>query len=534
MSISESICPNKTDASPLDVHSASPLTEYLRILRQIMADLSPCNSLHHALDSLLSVLAESLHFRRPHIIVQDPESGKLRLSLSYNKADAPQAAYAPGKGITGQVFAAARPIIVPCMKEHPDFRNRLFERDEDELAHSAFICVPVCVMGAEGREVVGTLSADTPTAPDNELRERCQFLETVACLAGRQVAWLQEEMSARHFLAQARLEPVDSGADSPIIAVSKNMRQVMRQVEQAAPSRATVLLRGESGVGKELLAAAIHKASPRRGKPYVKLNCAAIPADLVEGELFGWKKGAFTGAHQNRRGVFEQADGGTLFLDEIGDLSLSAQAKVLRALQDQDIQVLGSERLISVNVRLVCATNRPLERMVEEKLFREDLYYRINVFPVYVPPLRERRDDILPLVDSYLACFSREYRRAACRISAPALDMLLQYPWPGNIRELKNALERAVLVCEDGVIRAHHFPPSLQTPESTRLLCPSPAGFAETIGRMECELLTDALRGARGNIHQAARDCGLTYRIFQYKLKKYGIDFHAFTADIPA
>lgn len=506
--------------------------EYLSILRRIMETLSPRNSLHNALNSLLAILAGSMSFQRPHILVQDPESGDLHLSLSYQKAQAPETAYAPGKGVTGQVFATAKPIIVPCMKDHPLFRNRLFVRNAQELAQSAFICVPVCVDGAEGSEVVGTLSADMPTAGEDVLRLRCRFLEMVACMVGRQVAWLQEEMAAKHFLQTAHTESGAAQAHASIVAVSKNMRQVMRQMEQVAPSRATVLLRGESGVGKELLAAAIHKSSLRHDRAYVKLNCAAIPADLVEGELFGWKKGAFTGAYQSRKGVFEQAHGGTLFLDEIGDLSLSAQAKVLRALQGQDIQVLGCEHMTSVDVRLVCATNRPLEQLVEEKLFREDLYYRINVFPMYIPPLRERRDDILPLADSFLVQLSQEYKRPAYRISTPAMDMLLQYHWPGNIRELKNAIERAVLLCGDGVIRAHHFPPSLQTPESTRALSGSGTDFNAVIGHMERELLVDALKTACGNIHQAARDSGLTYRVFYYKLKKYGIDYRRFVVDV--
>ncbi len=238
---------------------------------------------------------------------------------------------------------------------------------------------------------------------------------------------------------------------------------------------------------------------------------------------------------QNRAGLFRQADKGTLFLDEIGDLSTTAQAKVLRALQEGEIQPLGDERRYKVDVRLVCATNRPLEELVEQGLFREDLYYRINVFPVFIPPLRERPEDILPLTEHFLRMFSKEYDRPVRRISTPAIDLLLQYHWPGNVRELKNVMERAVLICEDAVLRAHHLPSTLQSAESSSTgPTGGDLGFNETIARVEQEFIVDALKNARGNIHQAARDLGITYRIIYYKMKKYGIDHRRFAPSNPA
>jgi len=304
---------------------------------------------------------------------------------------------------------------------------------------------------------------------------------------------------------------------------------------QVGPSRATALLRGESGTGKELMAEAIHRSSPRRNQPFVTLNCAALPADLLEGELFGWRKGAFTSAVQSRKGLFEQADKGTLFLDEIGDLALPAQAKVLRAIQDRQIQCLGSDRPISVDVRLVCATNRPLEQLVEQGLFREDLYYRINVFPIHMPALRERREDIPHLAEHFLRMFSAEYGRDVQHISTPALDMLVQYSWPGNVRELKNVIERAVLVCDEAAIRAYHLPQALQSGEADACaLSPAmPLGFTEKVNQLERKLIADALRDSRGNIHEAARGLRITYRILYYKMKKYGIDYRDFvTPDV--
>ncbi len=509
------------DASFLE----TTLKPYADTMKRVMDTLAPGRPFRAGLEDLLAALAEHLHFDHPHIVVQDPESGNLRLSLAYGQAGSPGAVYAPGRGITGQVFATGRPIIVERMESHPDFRNRLFERSAEEMASHAFLCVPLFAGGSgdHDREPIGTLSVDTPLASPARLRLRCGFLEMLAALIGNQVAYLQEELARQHF----QLGQDDGGAPGIpfIISQSKSMQRVLRQALRVGPSRATVLLRGESGTGKELMAEAIHRSSTRNTKPFVKFNCAALPAELLEGELFGWRKGAFTNACQNRRGVFEQADGGTLFLDEIGDLSLQAQAKVLRAIQEQEIRCLGSEHAISVDVRLVCATNRPLEQMVEQGLFREDLYYRINVFPLFLPPLRERRDDIIPLADHFLEHFSREHGRNVQRISTPAIDILIQYHWPGNVRELKNCMERAVLLCEDGVIRAHHFPPSLQTGTSTNTLGDLAAGFTEKVNMMERELIVEALKHTRGNIHKAARFLKITYRVIYYKIQKYNIDY---------
>lgn len=529
----------------------SMLEPYLQTLCLVTEGLSPRRPFGEALREMLATLADHLHFQRPHIVVLDPESGDLRLSLAYGEeaggSAAREAAYAPGTGVTGHVFSSGTPCIVERMADHPEFRNRLFGRSRAEMERLAFLCVPVRAgagrfsapgrdsacrpgdaggTGEDASEVIGTLSADTPIASPAALRLRCRFLETVAMLVGRQVACLQEELARQHF--QHESDSLELPDMPTIVSVSKGMRRVLAQAARVGPSRATALLRGESGTGKELLAEAIHRSSPRRDSAFVKLNCAALPAELVEGELFGWRKGAFTGARDHHRGLFEQADKGTLFLDEIGDLPLTAQAKVLRAIQEREIRGLGAERSVPVDVRLICATHQPLERLVEEGRFRADLYYRINVFPLFIPPLRERREDILPLSDHFLEIFAREYRRPVRRISTPAIDLLLQYHWPGNIRELKNVLERAVLVCDEAVIRAHHLSLSLQTAGSSDTLDALRLGFTETVAKVEQELLVDALKHARGNIHQAARDLRVTYRIFQYKLKKYGIDYRRF------
>ncbi|MGE3705465.1 MAG: sigma-54 interaction domain-containing protein, partial [Vicinamibacterales bacterium] len=286
-------------------------------------------------------------------------------------------------------------------------------------------------------------------------------------------------------------------------------------------------VRGESGTGKELVAHAIHYNSPRANKPFVKVSCAALPDSLIESELFGYEKGAFTGAEQRKKGRFELAEGGTLFLDEIGDINLTTQVKLLRVLQEREFERLGSTETIKVNVRLVAATNKDMERAVAAGTFREDLYYRLNVFTIFVPPLRERKADLLLLVDHFLEKFSREHRKSIKRISTPAIDMLMSYHWPGNVRELENTLERAVLMCDSQVIHGHHLPPSLQTAEASGTI--TRVSLSDAVSGFEKDLIQDALKSTRGNRAKAARLLDTTERVINYKVRKYGIDVKRFS-----
>ncbi len=505
---------------------AEILEPFLGTLRQVVVEMGPQRPFQPSLKSVLRTLAENHGFIRPSLVIFDPETKTLKLSLMHGQPKNVQTTYEPGKGVTGQVFSTGQPVIVPRMIEHPAFLNRAFGRSEKELGELAFICVPVLAPAKdqEGVEILGTLSVDTPTDEIPKLEALCRFLEVLAGMVANQAAYLQEDMARqKHLLAQGLIGGQEHNFQpSEIVATSKSMRLVLNQVAQVGPSRATVLLRGESGTGKELLAEAIHAASPRKDMPLIKLNCAALPSELVESELFGHQKGAFTGAVHSKKGLFELAHRGSLFLDEIGELSLNAQAKVLRAIQEQEIQRLGSEQTVTVDVRLICATHQPLEELVEKGRFREDLYYRINVFPIFIPTIRERREDILPLAEHFLKQYAEEYGRQIKRISSPAIDLLTQYHWPGNVRELKNCLERAVLICDEEVIRTYHLPPSLQTAESSAT--DTNLSFCDAVAKFEQELLVDALKKARGNMLQAARDLRVSYRIVNYKVKKYGLD----------
>ncbi len=309
---------------------------------------------------------------------------------------------------------------------------------------------------------------------------------------------------------------------SHIVGNSGPMKTVFDQVTQVARSNATVLLRGESGTGKEMIAGAIHYNSLRSRRPFVKLNCAALPETLIESELFGHEKGAFTGAGRLRKGRFELADGGTLFLDEIGDIPPQTQVKLLRVLQEREFERVGGQTPIKANIRLIAATNRNLEEAIAAGEFREDLYYRLNVFSIFLPPLRERRSDILLLAEHFVEKYEREHNKRIRRISTPAIDMLMSYHFPGNVRELENAIERAVLVCDSNVIHGHHLPPTLQTAEQSGTV--NDLSLSAAVQRFEQNLIMDTLKSADGNVAKAARMLESTERILGYKIKKYAID----------
>ena len=308
-----------------------------------------------------------------------------------------------------------------------------------------------------------------------------------------------------------------------IIGNSRTMRGVYAEIEQVCQSEASVLLRGESGVGKELVAHAIHDRSLRARRAFVRVNCAALSQSLLESELFGHERCAFTGALTRRKGRFELADGGTIFLDEIADLPHATQVALLRVLREREFERVGGTETIRVDVRVITATNRDLEVLMAEGGFREDLYYRLNVFPIHVPALRERKTDITLLADYFVERYSRQAGKTIRRISTPAIDMMMAYHWPGNVRELENCIERAVLLTEDDVIRGHHLPPTLQTAEATGTT--ARGTLRSALDALEREMVVDdALESARGNMASAARALGITERIMGLRVNRFGLD----------
>lgn len=312
--------------------------------------------------------------------------------------------------------------------------------------------------------------------------------------------------------------------DDEIIGQSEEMERVKKMILKVAGSSSTVMIRGDSGVGKELVARAIHKASPRANEIFQAVNCAAINENLIESELFGHEKGSFTGAHTQKKGQFEIADQGTLFLDEIGDLNISMQAKILRALQEREIMRVGGARPIKVDVRVIAATNRDLEAMVKDGRFREDLYYRLNIIPIVIPPLRHRRDDIPPLVDFFIAKHLTGSHRPIRGLTAGARNLIMSYSWPGNVRQLESAIERAILLCEGNEIEVEDLPVEIRQEGTSAAafnfkLPPEGISFEE----VERSLITQAMDQTNWNITRAAKLLGLSFRTLQYRLEKFGM-----------
>ena len=377
---------------------------------------------------------------------------------------------------------------------------------------------------------MGALGVDLRFKAERDFDSSVKFMGVVASMLAQavKIQRLVEEDKRRLVDENEHLrqELRDKYDFSNIIGTSGPVREVYEQVAQVAATNTTVLIRGESGTGKELIAHAIHYNSLRAKKPFVKVSCAALPDSLIEAELFGHEKGAFTGADQRKKGRFELAEGGTLFLDEIGDINLSTQVKLLRVLQEREFERVGGTETIKVNVRLLAATNKDMEQAIADGRFREDLYYRLNVFTIFVPPLRDRKADLLLLADHFLEKFSREHGKTIKRISTPAIDMLASYHWPGNVREMENALERSVLMCEGQVIHAHHLPPSLQTAEASGTV--TRVSLADAVVAYEKDLIQDALKTTRGNRAKAARLLDATERILNYKIKKYAVDVRRF------
>ncbi|TFG46503.1 MAG: AAA family ATPase, partial [Candidatus Brocadiia bacterium] len=375
--------------------------------------------------------------------------------------------------------------------------------------------------------VIGAISVDQPYDESVSLDEYKRVLSIIASMVANDIKTRQEAALQRQVLEDENIrlhnELEDKFRPENIMGNSNVMRDVYRQIHQVAASDTTVLIRGESGTGKELVAHAIHYSSPRAKGPFIKINCAALNENLLESELFGHEKGAFTGAIQNRVGRIEEANGGTLFLDEIGDFSSVIQVKLLRVLQEKQFERVGSNKTLKTNARIITATNRDLEKAVESKTFRQDLYYRINVFPIFLPPLRERKDDILLLADYFVEQYSKKMKKDVRRISTPAINMMVAYHWPGNVRELENCIERAVLLSSDSVIHGHHLPPTLQTSDASDTV--GTGSFQERVNLFERDIIVDALKRTNGNLAGAARDLGTTPRVVRYKVKELGIDY---------
>jgi Nif-specific regulatory protein len=477
---------------------------------------------------VLEAIAKHTGMLRGTLTLINRESGEIFIEAAHglSATQKERGRYRAGEGVIGQVVKTGHAAVVPHISDEPLFLDRTGARKGLTKSDISFLCVPIKIEN----EVVGTLSADRLFEEAVSLEEDVRLLSIIASMVAQAVRLRQQVQEEKHRLLEEneRLQIAlkERFRPSNIMGNSKNMRIVYDMIAQVSKSDTTVLIRGESGTGKELVAHAIHYNSLRASKPFIKVNCGALPESVVESELFGHEKGAFTGAIAARKGRFELAHGGTIFLDEIGDLSPTTQIKFLRVLQEREFERVGGTSTIKTDVRIITATNRNLEELIIEGLFRQDLYYRLNVFPIHVPPLRERKTDVPLLADYFVDKYSKANHKEIKRISTPAIDMLMSYHWPGNVRELENCIERAVLLSSDSVIHGHHLPPTLQTAEASGTV--NPGSLDGTLDHIERDLLIDALKAARGNKAKAARQLGISERIIGLRVKKHGIETKRF------
>jgi Nif-specific regulatory protein len=498
------------------------------LLYQMSRVIAESSDLSHTLVILQQIMAKEMSIVCGMISLYHQKSGRILVHESFGLTDeeASRGVYALGEGITGKVVETGKAIMLPSITNEPAFLNRTrglrFGLDQE----FSFVCVPI----KRGRKVLGTISAERIYDSMNLLEQDVELLSTFASMIAPAVELylmenfdkvnLEKENRRLNDALKQKFKPAN------IIGCSKTMLEVYELIRKITNTKTTVLILGESGVGKELVAGAIHFNSTLAEGPFVKFNCAALPESLIESELFGHEKGSFTGAATQRVGRFEDADGGTIFLDEVGELSLAMQAKLLRVLQEKTFERVGGNQPIKVDIRIITATNRELADMVTKGTFREDLYYRLHVFPITIPPLRDRSSDIITLADHFVARFAKEAGKEIKRISTPALNMLMSYNWPGNVRELENVIERAVILTEDEVIHGCNLPPSLQTSVLTDSVY---RGSLEArLASVEYEMLVEALKTHNGNMTEAARELGLTRRIMGLRLGKFNLDYKTF------
>jgi Nif-specific regulatory protein len=492
----------------------------INLLFEISNTLDMSIDLKDVLGPVLEKMARHMSMLRGTITILDRKTGEIFIDEAYGLSESQKerGRYKIGEGVTGMVVRTGKPAVVPRISLEPQFLDRTGARTGPHGEDVSFICVPIMLEN----EVIGTLSADRLFDEAASYDEDIRLLSIIASMIAQAVNLRQSAQEIIEENIRLKEELKDRYRPKNIIGNSKAMWEIYQHIDLVAPTSTTVLIRGESGTGKELVAHAIHAESNRADKPFIKVNCSALPEGVIESELFGHEKGAFTGANQTKKGRFELAHEGTIFLDEVGDLAGAVQIKLLRVIQEREFERVGGMKTISTDVRIIAATHRDLERLVAEDRFREDLYFRLNVFPIHLPPLKERADDILLLADYFVEKYSARHHKRIQRISTPAIDMMMAYHWPGNVRELENTIERAVLLSSDGVIHGRSLPPTLQTAEASGT---RPRGdLISTVDAFERDMILDALKSARGNRAEAARILGISERLMGLRVVKYEID----------
>jgi len=493
----------------------------LKVLYDISRTIGQALNLDHTLEIILEILSEYLAMKRATITLKSEEEGILSIRASHGlrSREKKRGVYRLDEGVTGLIFRTAEPFVVPDISKEPLFLNKTGSR-KIEKGQISFIGVPIILNG----RAAGVLSVDRLFDEDVSFEEDIRFLTILAALVAQLVSLNHQVKAREEHLIKANLslkaEHSEKSKNFFAIGTSPAMFEAQQLIMKVAPTKATVLLLGESGTGKTLAARIIHELSGRARSSFIKVNCAALPDNLLESELFGYEKGAFTGAVESKAGRVEEADGGTLFLDEIGELPKALQVKLLRFLQDREFERLGSTKTRAVDSRIIAATNRDLNEAAADGSFREDLYYRLNVFPINVPPLRDRIEDIVPLIDFFCAKISREYG-SVLQFTTSALEALLKYSWPGNVREMENLIERLAIIFGEAMIKSADLSPYLAHADKQDLSKDRPP--LGSLRERERQDVLDALERNNWMQSRAAEELGITLRQMGYRVKKFGL-----------
>ncbi|MBN1616881.1 MAG: sigma 54-interacting transcriptional regulator [Spirochaetales bacterium] len=512
------------------------------ILIDISRNVAKHFDLNEVFGTVMHRLAESFNIMRGMLVLLDSDNpNALSVRAAYNLTDEEMSRgiYTVGEGVIGKVVESGEAISIRDIYTDKNFLNRMKVKRRKDVPIS-FIAVPFRVDG----QVAGVIAVEKAFESDDVLKDEKDLMILVSTLLITKIKVFQSVTGEHERLIEEnstlKQELKKRYEDSSIICKNRKMLELLDLVHLVADSNSSVMILGESGTGKELIAREVHRESNRSEGPFISINCAAIPDSLLESELFGYKKGAFTGATQDKRGKFQMANGGTLFLDEIGDMPMQLQAKLLRAIQEREIEPVGSERKEKIDIRIVAATNRDLPKLIKEGKFREDLYYRLNVVELQMPPLRDRADDIPFLTTYFLEKFAKANGRSIEGINPTALRVLQNYRWPGNVRELENIIERAVLVCRGNQIEASHLPLTLSEGQDgcadnqfiSRWITnffrklPTNGGFVwdEVIGTVEKELIQQSLLRNNRNKVRTALFLGINRNTLHAKMDRYGID----------
>jgi len=505
----------------LEYKSAS-IGDIATVLHGLNYIISTPTSLKDTVSQLFQLLEIHAGLRKGVLMLRDSITDRLYIEIAFGFTEA---------DLHSPLFDFIQSVNASILESEAPYANTLDKERiqglSPELKKLSLIGLPL----AMGDEKIGTLSVLCKSECEPDRDGTRHLMSIISIFVAQEIKLKRLVESEKEALKQENLLLRDELKSRynihNMIGNSNAMHQVYESIIQVAHSNATVLIRGESGTGKELVAHAIHYNSPRASMPFIKINCGAIPESLIESELFGYEKGAFTDAQDVKLGKFEAAHGGTIFLDEVGELAPAVQVKLLRVLQEKEIERVGGLYPIKVNVRVVTATNKDLEQELVEKRFREDLYYRLNVFPIFLPALKERHADILLLAEHFLDKYTKENNKIISRISSLAIDLLSSYHWPGNVRELENCMERAVLVCKTDTIQATDLPPSLQRVDTTNTHVEG-LSYQSMVENFERELIIDALKKSKGNKSKASEYLNATQRIIGYKIQTLGINISKF------